>query len=57
MCNYTYQPIGRLTVDLKLNNKISSAVSSEGKPVEIEQTATGLRLTLALDRVDLILLR
>lgn len=58
LANYTYQPIRSLAVDLKLPGlkKRVRAVSTDGKPVQVEKTGTGVRLRLPLDGTDIVLL-
>ena len=57
LVNYTYQPIRALTVDLKLSQPITRAVSTEGRDVRMEKTPAGVRLHLPLDWTDIILLQ
>lgn len=59
LANYTYQPIKQLNVDVKLpaGVKIKQAVSTQGNPVQIQQTAEGIRLILPLNSVDIVLLK
>lgn len=58
LANYTYQPIDRLTIDLKLSESVKRAISTQGNRVEIKSLGNQrARLTLPLKSVDIILLK
>ena len=58
LANYTYQPIKRLTVDLKIARRIKTAVSTEGERVEMTRISPeSVRLKLPLKWTEIILLR
>jgi hypothetical protein len=57
LVNYTYQPIDALTVELKLSHPVARAVSTDGREVSVEKTATGVRLRLPLEWTDIVLLQ
>jgi hypothetical protein len=54
---YTHEPIDALTVDLKMSQPVTRAVSTEGREVTIEKTPAGVRLRLPLDWTDIVLLQ
>jgi hypothetical protein len=56
LANYTYQPIRSMVVDLKLNQPVTRATSTEGVNVAFEKTPTGVRLRLPLEWTDAVLL-
>lgn len=57
LANFTYEPIDRLVVDVRLPGKPTSAKSVEHGELQVEPTADGVRLSLPLDWTDLIVLR
>jgi len=57
LANYTYKPIKSLTIDLQLSHSIIEVISTEGRPVSMDTTKTGIRLELPLEWTDIILLR
>jgi len=57
LVNYTYRPIDSLSVELRLPPEaVGKAVSTDGKPVTVEKTRGGVRLRLALEWTDIVLL-
>ncbi|GMU23460.1 MAG: hypothetical protein AMXMBFR13_35380 [Phycisphaerae bacterium] len=56
LVNYTYKPLGTLTVDLNWPAAIRRAVSCEGVSVQIESLPGGTRITLPLEWTDIVLL-
>lgn len=57
LVNYTYQPVETLTVDLRLPPaSVTTAVSTEGKSVQVEKTPSGVRLRLPLEWTDIVIL-
>jgi hypothetical protein len=47
-----------MTIDLKLPpGSVKQAVSTQGAKVQIEQTTDGIRLTMPLKSVDIVLLK
>jgi hypothetical protein len=58
LINYTYQPIGSLTIDLKLSKPVKQAVSTEGSKVQLQTQSDGrIRLKMPLKWTDIILLK
>lgn len=56
LVNYTYKPLGKLTVDLNWPAAIRRVVSREGVSVQNESLPGGTRLTLPLEWTDIVLL-
>jgi len=56
LVNYTYKPIGQLTIRLKSSPTFREAVSTEGVPVTVRRTDRGIELKLPLQWTDIILL-
>jgi hypothetical protein len=56
LANYTYRPIRQLHVDLRIPGKIGRVISTEGRDVNTERVAGGVRLTLPLDWTDLVII-
>ena len=57
LANYTYRPIGSLTIDIKLSGSVNQAASIEGSKIEMLKTKDGVRLRLPLKLTDIILLK
>jgi hypothetical protein len=56
LVNYTYEPIARLKVDVRLPHPVAKAVSTEGVSVSLRPTDGGVALELPLQWTDIILL-
>jgi len=56
LVNYTYEPIRRLKVDVRLSHPVAKAVSAEGVSVSLRPTEGGVALELPLQWTDIILL-
>jgi hypothetical protein len=57
LANYTYEPIGSLSIDVKVAGKTApKAVSAVGARVHVRKIRGGLRVTLPLDCTDVVLL-
>jgi len=56
LANYTYEPIPRLKVGLRLSHPVAKAVSTEGASVTLRQAEGGAVLELPLQWTDIILL-
>jgi len=56
LVNYTYEPIPRLKVAVRLAHGVATAVSTEGAAVAMEKTDRGITLELPLDGTDIVLL-
>jgi hypothetical protein len=57
LANYTYQPVARLTVDVRIpTGHIGKPRSTEGREMTAEPTPDGVRLTLPLDWTDLVVI-
>ena len=56
LVNYTYQPIPRLKVNLRMAHPVGKVVSTEGAKVSLLKTEGGAVLELPLEWTDIILL-
>jgi len=56
LANYTYKPIAKLRVELRVARAPAKAVSTEGVPVNLSKTADGVALELPLEWTDILLL-
>ena len=55
LVNYTYQPIKELTIDVRLPQKPTRAISCEQGRVRTERAGDSWRITLPLDWTDIVL--
>lgn len=58
LANYTYQPIAKLTVTVRVKHPVTKAWSTEGAAVKIVETLKdgGVRIELPLDLTDIVVL-
>jgi hypothetical protein len=58
LCNYTYKPITKLVVTVRVKHPVTKVRSTEGLPVKIIETLKdgGVRIELPLDLTDIVVL-